>query len=165
MQECVTTETWELFFRELARFGNVSAAAETAGVSRQTVYRYIDADEEFKKRFNETKRLGVQGLEDEAVRRAADGYEEPVFYQGVQMDRVRKYSDGLLTLLLKGGMPDKYRERTEISGPDGGPIQLEDTQVATKLAAILVDARRRAIDGECEDVTDQQLIEDGSDLV
>ncbi len=36
-----------------------------------------------------------------------------------------KYSDTLLIFLMKGAMPDKYRERREVTGADGGPVKLE----------------------------------------
>lgn len=55
--------------------------------------------------------VGAGALEDEAVRRAYVGVEEPLFYQGKQCGTVRKYSDTLLIFLLKGAKPAKYRER------------------------------------------------------
>jgi hypothetical protein len=53
---------------------------------------------------------GTAALEDEAVRRAYHGVEEPVFYKGVQCGTVTKYSDKLLIMLLKARNPAKYRE-------------------------------------------------------
>ena len=53
-------------------------------------------------------------LEEEARRRAHDGVDEPVWFQGVQCGTVRKYSDTLLIFLLKGAKPDKYRERSSV---------------------------------------------------
>lgn len=70
-------------------------------------------------------------LEAEAVRRAYEGVDEPVFYQGSECGEVRKYSDTLLMFLLKGMMPNKYRERVDqtLSNPDGSPIALQVTYV------------------------------------
>lgn len=39
-----------------------------------------------------------------------------------------EYSDTLLIFQLKGAKPEKYRERIEHSGPDGGPIQIQAVQ-------------------------------------
>ena len=62
--------------------------------------------------------------EDEAVRRAHDGVDEPVFYQGKACGVVRKYSDTLLIFLLKGRRPEKYRDRPShaVGVPDDGPV-------------------------------------------
>jgi hypothetical protein len=40
---------------------------------------------------------------------------------------LREYSDTLLMFLLKGLLPERYRDRVkaEISGPAGGPIPIE----------------------------------------
>jgi hypothetical protein len=47
---------------------------------------------------------------------------------------VRKHSDSLLTLFLKGRRKKVYSDRTEITGPDGGPQQVETTDSPTQLA-------------------------------
>lgn len=46
-----------------------------------------------------------------------------------------KYSDSLLMFLLRGLRPDRYRERTEVTGKDGGPIE-------TKVEVIFVKAKQ-----------------------
>jgi hypothetical protein len=58
--------------------------------------------------------LGVAALEDEARRRAYEGWEEPVWHKGVNCGTVRKFSDTLLIVLLKAHMPEKYRENIKI---------------------------------------------------
>jgi hypothetical protein len=55
------------------------------------------------------KEEAIGGLEDEAVRRAYEGWLKPVFYQGRQCGAVRRYSDKLLMFLLKGWRPERYR--------------------------------------------------------
>lgn len=54
--------------------------------------------------------IGADSLEDEAVRRARDGYDKPVYQQGQCVGQVRKYSDTLMVFLLKGARPKKYRD-------------------------------------------------------
>lgn len=81
-----------------------------AGVGRQTAYRTRDADESFKERWSEHVEAFADQLEQEAKRRAHDGWDEPVFYQGQQVGVVRKYSDRMLELMLKATRPAKYRE-------------------------------------------------------
>jgi hypothetical protein len=41
-------------------------------------------------------------LEAEARRRAVQGWDEPVFHQGRKVGTIRKYSDRMLEILLKG---------------------------------------------------------------
>ena len=70
--------------------------------------------------------MGADMLEDEAVRRAKDGVERPVYQGGKLVGHVQEYSDTLLIFLLKGARPEKYRDRVqrELSGPGGQTIQL-----------------------------------------
>ena len=58
--------------------------------------------------FEETEEIVYGQIHDEAVRRAVEGWLEPVFYQGRQCGIVRRYSDSLLMLLLELKMPEKY---------------------------------------------------------
>ena len=57
----------------------------------------------------------LQAAEDEAFRRAVEGTEEPVYHKGAICGHVRRYSDSLLTLLLKAGDPDKYADRSKVT--------------------------------------------------
>lgn len=57
---------------------------------------------------------------------------------------VRKHSDALLALVLKGRRKSVYAERTEITGADGGPVETKDeTTRAARLAALLALAQAR----------------------
>lgn len=51
---------------------------------------------------------------------------------------VKKYSDTLAIFLLKAHAPEKYREnsKVQLSGPNDGPIELDTTQRAARLAAL-----------------------------
>ncbi len=61
---------------------------------------------------------------------------------------VRKHSDTLLSLVLKGRRKKVYADRTELTGADGGPVATTDaTQRATRAAALLKLAQaRKALD-------------------
>lgn len=103
---------------------SVTKACEAAGIPRQNVYEWRNADEDFKIAWEEALEAGADVLEDEAKRRAVDGWEEPVHYQGKPTGSVRKYSDTLLMFLLKGRRPEKFKDRLEHTGKDGGPIDI-----------------------------------------
>jgi hypothetical protein len=52
--------------------------------------------------------------EEEADRRAMEGVEEPVFFQGTPCGTIRKFSDQMLAIQLKAGNPEKYAERKSL---------------------------------------------------
>ncbi len=61
--------------------------------------------------------MAVDVLEDEATRRAVEGWVEPVgWYKGKAGGTIRRYSDTLLIFRLKGELPQKYAERMQLSG-------------------------------------------------
>ena len=65
---------------------------------------------------------------------------------------VKEYSDTLAVVLLKAH-DDKYREKTsmELTGANGGPVQISDTERAAKIVAILAAAKARK-DGDVSDL-------------
>lgn len=117
-----TPKKREAFLRALATTANVLRSCKAARVSRTAIYDWRAADEDFAKAWDTALDLGSDALEDEAVRRATEGTLKPVFHLGVKCGSIREYSDTLLIFLLKGRRPEKYRERHELSGPNGGPI-------------------------------------------
>lgn len=110
----------------LAAGGSLLAASTAAGISRGHLDRIRNKYPKFGKKVLEAIEAGTDALEDEAVRRASAGVDEPVFYQGEQCGTVRKYSDSLLIGLLKARRPHKFRENHshEMFGPEGGPIEV-----------------------------------------
>lgn len=128
-----------LFLEALAEYGNVSAAARHAGVSRNFVYSQRGTDEQFQAAWDDALKIGTEGLEDEARRRAFRGVEreQPHFYQGqlIHTTEITEYSDSLLTFLLRAHKPEKYREtvRQEHTGPNGDAIVLRFEEAVTKV--------------------------------
>jgi predicted DNA-binding protein YlxM (UPF0122 family) len=102
----------------------IGKAAAAAGVSRQAIYDWLEKSKEFKTAFESVRKNITEMLEQEAIRRAYEGIDEPVYYKGDVCGAVRKYSDTLLIFLLKANDPEKYREKHEIVGEGGGAITL-----------------------------------------
>jgi hypothetical protein len=98
------------FLVSLAETGIVQTACLASGVDRRTAYRHKASDDEFGKSWDEAIEVSIEVLELEADRRARIGVAEPIYYQGVQVGTVQKYSDGLLMFRLKALKPEKYRE-------------------------------------------------------
>lgn len=111
------------FLASLATGASISAAAKAAGVARQTPYKWRSDDKEFEERWVSSLETGTDALEDEARRRAHDGVKRPVYHGGKRVGYVQEHSDQLMMFLLRARRPEKYRERFEHSGPDGGPIR------------------------------------------
>lgn len=161
VQTTRTPEKQIAFLAALAETGNITRSAEAIGSGRQTVYDWRERDPEFAEAWDRAVKIAGYGLEDEARRRAEEGVEKPVFHKGEVCGTVREYSDTLLIFLLKAHNPEKYRENTrmELTGANGGPVQLADADRRARVTglAALAEARRRAQGEPGED--------DASDLV
>lgn len=115
------------FCEALATTGNVTESCKQAGIARRTAYEWRAADPGFAKDWDDAIEAGLDELEQECKRRGLRGYDEPVFYKGEEVGAIKRYSDTLAIFLLKGGRPEKYRERFDhnIAGKAGGPIEIE----------------------------------------
>lgn len=109
-QSLQTLKKREKFLEALAEVGNVTQAAALAGAGRASVYEWRAADVEFAEAWEAALDAAADKLEQEAWRRATQGIDEPVHYQGQRVDMVRRYSDTLLIFLLKGARPEKYKD-------------------------------------------------------
>jgi hypothetical protein len=114
-----------------ANGGNISAACREAECERKSYWHWVNHKDEaqremFKSALADSHEQACQSLEDEATRRAVQGIDKPVFYQGEQCGTIREYSDVLLIFRMKGALPEKYgdKSKTEITGPKGGPLQV-----------------------------------------
>jgi hypothetical protein len=118
-----------LFLEWFAKTGNVSLSAQKAKVNRQHVYTARESDEAFATAWDEAEEVAVDALEEEARRRAHDGWDEPVFYKGEQAGTIRKYDSTLLIFLLKARRPQTYRENTRVENFNFDPSELTDEQL------------------------------------
>lgn len=123
-----TRKQWiPVFLAQLAATGNVSIAAEKADIDRTHTYNWRYKHDDFAAQWDEAMQVAIDALEAEARRRAVEGVDEPVYYKGELIDTIKKYSDNLLVTLLKAHRPEKFRERFEHTGADGGPLRIDST--------------------------------------
>lgn len=122
MSKALTIENRDDFLKTLAATGNVSLAAEAAGMSRQALYRLRRNDAAFAEAWAEALEEAVDALDAEARRRAVQGTCRPVFYRGQVVGEVRHYSDAMLMFLLRAHRPEVYGSRT-------GAADMEEEQV------------------------------------
>ena len=117
------------FIRVLRTTGIVISAIRATGVSRRLAYAARDIDVEFAMQWQDAVLEAAEAMEEEARRRAVDGWEEPVFGRLAReagmpdpgegrIGEIRKHSDVLMSLMLKGNLPGKYNptQETAVSG-------------------------------------------------
>lgn len=145
----------------IAQAKNMQIAAQYAGVPYRTVSTWRARDPVFLAMLEQAAELRTQALEQEAWRRAFAG------------------SDRLMEFMLRAARPAVYREtRTlELTGPNGSPLELGDSQRAARILAIVAAADADGDDaGDDDDDNDDDIAEgeftavvepaaDGSDLI
>lgn len=103
---------------------------------RDTVYRWLDCFPEFYDNYERARRLQADTFVDEIVD-IGDTEEDPVRAR-VKID-ARKWVAGKQR-------PRKYgdSQRTVHTGEDGGPIRIDSTTRAARIASLLLTAQERA---------------------
>jgi hypothetical protein len=128
------------FLKAFEDSGCIRRAAKAAGITREAHYKWL-RDDAYEAAFKESQRAAGDYLESEAVQRATKGWLEPILYQGQVCAHVRRYSDGLLMMLLRAAMPEKYGvQRKEISGPQRTP-----TQARVEVVIVQPDGTRKPL--------------------
>jgi hypothetical protein len=135
-----TDRAREKFLGVLAQTCNVSEAARTAGMSRNAAYEWRKDDAAFAEAWAEAEQEAADKLEREAWRRAVEGTDKPIVHQGLITGTYKEYSDRMLEILLKGHRPERFVDRVkqEVTGKDGGPVQMqvaEDADAFTRTIA------------------------------
>ena len=156
------------FLEAFARVGTITHAAEIAGIERDTHYGWLERDPAYALLYEQAEGKAADTLEREARRRAVDGIDEPVIYQGqvsgTYLDMagrpvppgdpqaeafvpltVKKYSDILLIFLLKGARPEKYREGIDVERPQPLNVQIIQFNVDNRSAQIQTPGIRAAL--------------------
>lgn len=150
-----TRAAQDLFIQVLEDTCSPKQAAAAVGISRRLAFDYKQKDTEFRARWEKAVEVALDALLDEAYRRAAIGYEEPVIHGG-QLSTVtdpatgeqrpltvRKHSDRLLEVLLKFRYGDQMADRLRVkveesSGLDAAALLAmpsEDRKALTVLLA------------------------------
>ena len=131
------------FLAKFRRDANMSLACRHTGVSRTSVYRWVDRDiGGFAAEYRDAEEDAKDAIRAEIYRRGVTGWKEPVFYKGVKVDSIRKFSDVLLIFEAKRRMPDEYRESPQAVA-----------QAVTQNLIQIGDAPPKAID----DMTEEEL--------
>lgn len=106
-------EHQQAFLTSFAANANVLVSARAAEVSRQTVYNWLEQDEEFSFAYNLAREDARDTLRAEILRRGYEGWEEDTYQLGKFAGTVRKYDTTLLIFHSKMMMPE-YRDKQQI---------------------------------------------------
>lgn len=162
------------FLQHLRTSCNVAESCRQVGVASGVAYALRKTDADFAASWEDALEDAYDYLEAEARRRAFEGIEEAVVYQGqltpilereangqYKLDddgnpiqsrnqdgslkylSVRKYSDSLAQFLLKGYRRKKFGEKIELTGKDGGPVAIDETARAARVAQLMTLAKNR----------------------
>lgn len=108
------------FLRALSHAGNVGLACAAAGWPRGVPYSLRKGDPDFRDKWDFALESATDVLHGEAFRRAVHGVEEEVWRldkeaNPVHVNTVVKYSDNLLTFLLKAHDRARFGDKVEAS--------------------------------------------------
>lgn len=151
----------------------IKHACEAAGVDRTTAWRARDdeafaeaereaMEEGIDRAEAEAFRRGVVGFEEPVIDKGRlayryeryevediDGHKEERWRMALDEHgqpiplTVRKHSDAMLGLVLKGRRKKVYADRTELTGPEGAPMVIDETAKAARVAQLLALAQQR----------------------
>lgn len=105
----------QAFIEAYCQAGTITAAARVVGIHRSQHYDWLKKDAEYAGSFEQAEQSVADMLEREAIRRAVEGVERPVYQGGRLVGTVQDYSDTLLIFLLKGHKPEKFKERAQVA--------------------------------------------------
>lgn len=114
----------DVYYASLRETGLEAASAKAAGVSLRAVQKEYEADQAFHEDCLDALEQVYDRYEQEAIRRAVDGVPKGVYYQGDRVDEELVFSDTLLAKILTGRRASVYGDKREITGANGGGIQV-----------------------------------------
>src|SRR6266576_6398365 len=88
---------------------SVTLASRHSRISRQAVYEHRKADPEFAEQWDEAQEHAIDMLHARVFQRTLEGDLEPVYYMGVPVGYIRKFSDKLQIEMLRAYRPDRFK--------------------------------------------------------
>lgn len=125
------------------RTGSLTRACQACSISQQAHRRWLRQDPQYAEAWSDAQAALADSLEEEAIRRARDGIERPVYQGGLQVGNTTEYSDQLLMFLLKGMRPEKYRERVAVINETSVEAEIIRLEEELKKRGIAIDAESK----------------------
>lgn len=124
------------FLAAVAECGRPTQVCRDLRIHYPTIHALKRDDPDFKIAFDQAMAQAYDGFEDEARRRAFEGYLKPVYQQGMRVGEVREFSDALAMMMLKAGKPEAYNPKTELQLDHKGGIafgELSDEEINKRI--------------------------------
>ncbi len=102
------------FLERISHGDTTFEAAKYAKVDRALVVEW-KGDPSFSYRLSLAEEDAADLLEQEAIRRARDGFEKGVYHKGERVDSELQYSDSLMVFLLKGRRNAVFGDRVDLN--------------------------------------------------
>jgi hypothetical protein len=130
----------DLFIAKLRLSGIPSVAARAVGRGEVVFQKERKTNAAFSDAWDWALREAADLLKLEARRRAVDGIDKPIFYQGDECAVIKEYSDTLLVALLKADHPDfKQDDDDATSGRNSTPVVINVSPIPKGQYAPRVD--------------------------
>lgn len=169
-----TEERREVFYKLLAETGLLQHSAWQVGVHPKTEHRLRLSNEEHAQRVEQAMEEYRASIEAEIYRRAIEGVDKPLYFQGrLTGDTIKEYSDHLLIVHAKRHIPE-YRDKVDVNQTtrieQGGPAPLDVRSMTHEqreaLRVLLGPSEGPVLDAsqveEAEIIDDATTVEDGS---
>ncbi len=103
-------EVQRAFIEALAETGSVKSACRRVGRAEHGAYllRRHPQAEEFRRAWDAALDIGMRRIEDVAMERALNGYEQPVYSYGKLVGTRTVYNDRLLMFMLRNRAPERF---------------------------------------------------------
>jgi hypothetical protein len=122
------------------RSGRVLKPCEEAGIHYTLHYHWKRHDKKYAAAFLMAEQIAADFMEDEIHRRAFDGFDHPVTYEGKITDTYKACADNLAMFRLKKVRPE-YRDNFLVNNFTG-PVQLNVTFDSRAVDPLTIDAQR-----------------------
>jgi len=142
------------FLTNYAMTGSIVLACRKSKISEQTFYYHKRNDKDFAQMVEDAKAHCIDLLHARCMQRSLEGDIEPVHWQGVVVDYIRKFDSRLQIEMLRAHMPNKFKT------PGGGPIHVE---TGDKILAMDEATRARLIQAHREAIMDMPTTQEGED--
>jgi hypothetical protein len=138
---------------------SVAEACRETRLRRQDVRVLLDSDTEFREDYRTARGYGQEQIIGQMVKLAIEGVDEPIASGGAIVGTKRVYSERLLQTMFNGLTPEGKamlagKLGIEISGPDGGPIEVQQGVSLESVFAFM----QKHVAGELEDTVAGELV-------
>jgi len=141
-----TDDRKEEFLNFLRKNGNITISAHNVGVCYGTIKLHQRNSPEFDEAVEQAILESVGYAESEIQRRAFEGVEKGVYYQGKKVGTEKQYSDTLALRWLEAYNPSRWSPRSSVDV--NSKVEINSSDAKNKLLSMLNVSEDEIIEGE-----------------